>query len=69
MNSPKNVKIVKSEQKGEWQQFTGIVDNKQVSVDIHRKDLDKSRAETEGLIKRSLLGTANLPPDAHREGQ
>ena len=68
MGDSKRVNITDQKKEGEWYKFKGIVDGKRVEVDVHAKDVEsRSRKDAESLAKRSLYGTANLPPDSGRE--
>ena len=68
MSDPEKVDIVDRKKDGEWYKFRGIVDGKKVEIDVHAKDVEsRSRKDAESLAKRSLYGTAQLPPDAGRD--
>lgn len=68
MSDQEKVDIVSKKKEGEWYKFEGIVDGKRVGVDVHAKDVEsRSRKDADDLAKRSLYGTAQLPPDADRE--
>ena len=67
MSDPKGVEITDRKKEDGWYKFEGVVDGKRVSVDVHAKDVEsRSRKDAESLAKRSLYGTARLPPDADR---
>ena len=68
MSDPKKVQIVGRDKEGEWYKYKGVVEGKVVDVAIHAKDVEpRSRKDADDLAKRSLYGTAQLPPDADRE--
>ena len=66
MPAPESQVVITARTKrGEFYEIQGLVGGKKVAVEIHAEHVERRPLkEAEALMKRSLYGTATLPPEA-----